>query len=224
LRCDVEEVSVVDVTLREVLEVAEGYLGVLVVVAGVAAAAALGMVLGSKVTARRGLRQVVVPVAPVGSGRGVRVRRSARVAPVGVRPVLVSIDPEMCESVEFPAGSTSVTVGRGHQMGLAAAAGVSLSHCRLEYVAGEWRITDLGSRNGTWVDGHRVRSAWLGEGAEVRLGRTGPGFVFTTIGSTVQVPARSVPARSAAVLGRDPGVRLRVPLPEDGPGPCYPVG
>jgi DNA-binding NtrC family response regulator len=47
---------------------------------------------------------------------------------------------------------------------------VSGFHCRLFPVTGRWRVKDLGSTNGTWVDGMRVAEAELGTGARLRLG------------------------------------------------------
>jgi pSer/pThr/pTyr-binding forkhead associated (FHA) protein len=35
-------------------------------------------------------------------------------------------------------------------------AGVSRVHARIDHRDGSWRLRDLGSTNGTWVDGHRV--------------------------------------------------------------------
>lgn len=48
---------------------------------------------------------------------------------------------------------------------------VSRSHCQVEVVGEDVRVTDLGSTNGTFVDGHRVDgSADLPEGAMLRVG------------------------------------------------------
>jgi pSer/pThr/pTyr-binding forkhead associated (FHA) protein len=48
---------------------------------------------------------------------------------------------------------------------------VSGRHARLTLANGVWTITDLGSINGTWVDGERVEeSLQLAPGSEVRLG------------------------------------------------------
>ncbi|MCB9617294.1 MAG: sigma 54-dependent Fis family transcriptional regulator [Sandaracinus sp.] len=49
---------------------------------------------------------------------------------------------------------------------------VSQLHCRLEPVRGGVMLRDLGSRNGTWVQGQRVSAVELGAGASFRLGRT----------------------------------------------------
>jgi DNA-binding NtrC family response regulator len=47
---------------------------------------------------------------------------------------------------------------------------VSAFHCRLHEIGGRWRVKDLGSTNGTWVDGLRVAEAELSEGARLRAG------------------------------------------------------
>jgi adenylate cyclase len=55
---------------------------------------------------------------------------------------------------------------------LSADALVSQQHARLDYQAGQWVITDLDSRNGTFVNGQRVQSQVLRNGDEVQLGNT----------------------------------------------------
>lgn len=54
--------------------------------------------------------------------------------------------------------------------------GVSGFHCKLSVVAGELLIEDLGSRNGTWVDGEQVDKAVLRPGSTLTLGSRGPRF------------------------------------------------
>ncbi len=49
---------------------------------------------------------------------------------------------------------------------------VSSRHCRFEPGPRGVVLRDLGSRNGTWVDGRRVMSVELGAGAAIRVGRT----------------------------------------------------
>ena len=48
----------------------------------------------------------------------------------------------------------------------------SAHHCRLEPSAGEVLVRDLGSSNGTFVNGVRVERALIGAGAHIRVGRT----------------------------------------------------
>lgn len=47
---------------------------------------------------------------------------------------------------------------------------VSRRHARVAVRGGCWTVEDLGSRNGTWVDGTRVERARLVAGAEVSVG------------------------------------------------------
>jgi adenylate cyclase len=49
---------------------------------------------------------------------------------------------------------------------------ISSQHCRFERRGGTWWVVDLGSRNGTYLDGRQVCEAPLREGARVRLGQT----------------------------------------------------
>ncbi len=49
---------------------------------------------------------------------------------------------------------------------------VSRHHCRLEPSLGGVSVRDLGSTNGTWVDGLRIRQQPLRAGAVLRIGRT----------------------------------------------------
>jgi S1-C subfamily serine protease len=53
---------------------------------------------------------------------------------------------------------------------------VSTHHARLELVDGELWIEDLGSKNGTLVNGKRIRRQRLAAGDVVRLGSIGPRF------------------------------------------------
>ena len=50
----------------------------------------------------------------------------------------------------------------------------SRSHAavRFDTAAAAWRLEDLGSRNGTWLDGVRVTTALLAEGSLIRVGTT----------------------------------------------------
>lgn len=50
-------------------------------------------------------------------------------------------------------------------------ANVSSRHCELELVDGYWMVRDLGSSNGTKVNGVRVRSKWVLPGDEVAFAK-----------------------------------------------------
>jgi transcriptional regulator with AAA-type ATPase domain len=73
----------------------------------------------------------------------------------------------------FHLGAAPVSVGGASDNGVVLSdRAVSQYHCRVEpSPLGVW-IRDLGSTNGTWVDGLRVRRHELRPGAVVRLGRT----------------------------------------------------
>jgi hypothetical protein len=47
---------------------------------------------------------------------------------------------------------------------------VSRVHAQLRWVNGGWVLSDLGSTNGTWVNGWRVDKAWIRSGDRVQLG------------------------------------------------------
>ena len=49
---------------------------------------------------------------------------------------------------------------------------VSRFHAEIEITPRGARVRDLESRNGTFVDGVRVDSAWLGHGSSLRIGKT----------------------------------------------------
>jgi hypothetical protein len=67
--------------------------------------------------------------------------------------------------------SSPVTVGRADDNDLVLADGeVSRHHARLEPDGQGWRAVDLGSTNGTWVNGVRVNVATIAVGDEVAFG------------------------------------------------------
>jgi len=65
------------------------------------------------------------------------------------------------------------TVGTGPDCDLVIpSVGVSRRHAVLEVDAGSAVVEDLGSKNGTWVNGERVKKAVVGEGDVIHFGRT----------------------------------------------------
>ncbi len=68
-------------------------------------------------------------------------------------------------------GSTVIGRGEGSQVRLTDV-GISRQHARLEFDGGRVVLTDLGSTNGTTVNGSRVNAATLQHGDVVQLGTT----------------------------------------------------
>src|SRR5207244_2781439 len=83
-------------------------------------------------------------------------------------------------------GADVVTIGRADSLSMerreedgAAVVGIGIpdprlssTHARLQSVLGNWVVQDAGSKNGTWVDGRRVNSATLVDGALVEVGHS----------------------------------------------------
>ncbi|MFQ3591814.1 MAG: FHA domain-containing protein [Gemmataceae bacterium] len=87
-------------------------------------------------------------------------------------PLLLVLYPSgLVLQVEEP----DVLVGRHSEAGLRLALpDVSRRHCRLQYQAGKWTITDLNSLNGVQVNGQSVKRATIQHGDYLRIG----GFTF----------------------------------------------
>ncbi len=69
---------------------------------------------------------------------------------------------------------------------------VSKEHCLIEQRGDQFVLKDLGSLNGTFVNGERVNGEiTLPEGAEITLGQTRARFEGDTVGSTVPQPPPS---------------------------------
>ncbi|HEU4409620.1 MAG TPA: sigma 54-interacting transcriptional regulator [Polyangiaceae bacterium] len=97
-------------------------------------------------------------------------RRTARKEPAPGLVLVFSVDGPRCDVL--PLEGRELTIGRGK------AAGVDLDdpqisrrHARVRREAGRWEVEDLGSRNGTWVDGEPLTG--LSAGAKPRLVRAG---------------------------------------------------
>lgn len=74
---------------------------------------------------------------------------------------------------------------------------VSRRHCRFLFQHGHWKIIDLDSMNGVFVNGERMQEATLYDGDQVRIGS----ILFAV---RVEAPARSLtaPQDPKGVLGR----------------------
>ncbi len=97
--------------------------------------------------------------APVSSGPTGGANRQARLIAADGRQFAVAV------------GSTVIGRGEGSQVRLTDV-GISRQHARLEFDSGRVVLTDLGSTNGTTVNGSRVNAATLQHGDVVQLGTT----------------------------------------------------
>ena len=94
---------------------------------------------------------------------------------------------------------------------------ISSRHCRLERRGREWWIVDLGSRNGTFVDGRAVGEAALREGCRVAFGQTEAVVrnLAAARGPTA-IPANATAVRYLADAAREVagGDRTTLPAPD----------
>lgn len=75
------------------------------------------------------------------------------------------------EAKTFPLPSTVTVVGRRQDCDLCVPLMViSRRHCELNQDQGQLKLRDLGSRNGTFVNGRRVEETQLNPGDEIQVG------------------------------------------------------
>jgi len=73
----------------------------------------------------------------------------------------------------YPLSISSTVIGRGDQANMRLPdVGISRRHARLDFDGAQVVLTDLGSTNGTMVNGHRVSAVALNPGDMIQLGTT----------------------------------------------------
>jgi two-component system response regulator GlrR len=111
---------------------------------------------------------------------------------------------------EFPAGRC--TIGSAPSCDLVIAdPTVSRFHCELTIDDRRARIRDLGSRNGTFVDGTLIESAFLRTGSQVRLGQSVVRFQRDDLSHPVELSGRT---RFGALVGNSTTMRATFALLE----------
>jgi len=75
---------------------------------------------------------------------------------------------------------------------------VSSHHAELVSEGGSYRLRDLDSTNGTFVNGEPVKELLLASGARVRIGRVDASFTNDEVRSDGAQPAPESPTKSAA--------------------------
>ncbi|MFZ5641141.1 MAG: FhaA domain-containing protein [Bacillota bacterium] len=77
------------------------------------------------------------------------------------------------DAYDFPLGKHGITVGRRRTNDLCLLdTGISRDHARIDFKDGSYYITDLGSTNGTIVNGAKISSRKLVPGDVIKLGAT----------------------------------------------------
>jgi len=161
-----------------------------------------------------------------------RKDRQAKQDEVAARLVVVSGE---SAGLAFRLGPTS-TVGRDPQNTIRLLdEKTSRHHAVFRFTEGAWTLQDLGSANGTWVEGHRIeKPVRLAGGEAMRLGDTC--FRFEWSGEVppepacVELPDRSSvrivnsPRRSVEIRGDGDASRLETAFPTGDPPPAGTLG
>jgi len=87
---------------------------------------------------------------------------------------------------------------------------VSRRHLALEIERGRLRVTDLGSTNGTQIDGHEVVDAFARGGETLRIGATS--LQVERLVSSAEAPPSHGASRFARVIGASPAMRRLYPV------------
>jgi pSer/pThr/pTyr-binding forkhead associated (FHA) protein len=93
----------------------------------------------------------------------------------------------------FPARTIRIGRDAGNDIVLANPEwrGISRHHVEVRWANDLWRVVDLGSLNGTYLNGHRVTDSPLNSGDEIRCGTQGPPLrVFLP---EILIPTRAEP-------------------------------
>ena len=109
-------------------------------------------------------------------------------------------------------GEGTTRVGRGPENDLVIqgpeAASVSLQHLEIVRTAAGFAIRDLGSTNGTFLNGERISEAGLAPPATIRLGTMGPELEFVLeeptpvpLDKTLEIPPDALPATESVPVG-----------------------
>ena len=77
------------------------------------------------------------------------------------------------DGLSFPLGTRAMVIGRRRTCDICIDdANISRVHASLDYLEGDYVITDLGSTNGTFVNGARISRKKLSQSDQVRVGST----------------------------------------------------
>jgi transcriptional regulator with GAF, ATPase, and Fis domain len=129
---------------------------------------------------------------------------------------LIAIDGALKGTV-FPLRDGQISIGRDNSNDLVVDdAATSRCHCTLEFVpekpsGGRYKLVDMESRNGTFVNGVPVRERWLEQGDQIKVGLSV--FLFSALsGEAAERPNEQLAAgpitRSTSQLRREDAIYL----------------
>jgi hypothetical protein len=121
-----------------------------------------------------GDRVRVQQVAPAPTDTVVFNRPIAEPSPGAAPPrAVLLVQTDGAPAVQFDVGGALITIGRGSDNDVILDdPEVSRHHCQLKLQHGAYSLADLGSRNGSWVNGDQVSEVALGPGDVIRIGST----------------------------------------------------
>jgi hypothetical protein len=110
---------------------------------------------------------------PAGSDTMVFARPSPEAAPDSARRAYLLVSTRGSRAVQFDLGGSVIGIGRASDNDVIVDDPmVSRHHCQLKLQHGAYGFTDLGSRNGSTVNGQPVTQIALGPGDLIRIGDT----------------------------------------------------
>lgn len=94
-------------------------------------------------------------------------------SPESARRAYLLVRTDGTPAVQFDLGAALITIGRASDNDVILDdPEVSRHHCQLKLQHGAYSLADLGSRNGSWVNGDQVTEMALGPGDRIRIGTT----------------------------------------------------
>ena len=127
------------------------------------------------------------------------------------------------ERRRFPLGGDVVMIGRGEGCDLRIPLGdVSRKHCSVVQSEGQLLIQDLGSSNGTYVNGKRIQEASLRPGDQIRIGSLR--FVVQVDGSPTDEEAVAMQSVAEQTAPEQPAPKARPKRPAEPSGSSEATG
>jgi hypothetical protein len=147
---------------------------------------------------------------PIGEGATLRPRGRENTGHKGVLTVLVGPD----QGQRFLLGDGTVLIGRAPECQVVLAdAAASRRHCQIQASDGQYTLVDLGSENGTEVNGKTVTQFLLVPDAQLTVGNTVLHFGF--LGDpepslALSLPERTIPSFNTRLEGKKQWIGLGV--------------